>query len=186
MHRGEILWIGTLPPSPIDLVYTVQVPLSAVGQHDITANVQCFMGGLSDPMQAIPEPSVLTIVPADADSDGLADSWESHYGGAAGLDPEADNDGDGASNLEESLAGTAPDDPASVFVVSGLVRESDGQMAIRWPSVVGRRYEVCYTPSLATPFTPVTSDLEATAPANVWYHTPATNSACFYRVQLAD
>ena len=47
--------------------------------------------------------------PADADTDGLPDWWESAYfGNATGTAATADNDGDGASNLEEFRAGTDP------------------------------------------------------------------------------
>lgn len=186
VYHGEVLWVFSVPPSPIEMVYTVQVPLSAVGQQDITADVQCFLYGQADPVQAIPEPSVLTVTPADADGDGLPDSWETHYAGPAGLEPDADNDGDGASNIQESVAGTAPGDPSSVFMVNRLVREPDGQIAIHWPSAAGRSYEICSTPSLAFPFVPIASAIPATAPANVWRHTPHTNSTCFYRIQLAN
>ena len=48
----------------------------------------------------------------DLDGDGLSDAWTLWAGGIPRL-PNADNDGDGMSNLEESQTGTDPDDPAS-------------------------------------------------------------------------
>ena len=52
---------------------------------------------------------VYRIDAADADTDGLPDWWESAYfGNATGTAATADNDGDGASNLEEFRAGTDP------------------------------------------------------------------------------
>jgi hypothetical protein len=48
---------------------------------------------------------------ADADGNGLSDTWEK----ATGLtDPNADKDGDGFSNLQEQAAGTDPCDATSV------------------------------------------------------------------------
>lgn len=44
----------------------------------------------------------------DSDNDGLPDVWEQLYFGAGGADPNADPDGDGASNLREFLEGTNP------------------------------------------------------------------------------
>lgn len=45
---------------------------------------------------------------ADVDGDGLPDTWEERYFGAAGTTPGADFDGDGATNLAEFLGGTDP------------------------------------------------------------------------------
>ena len=43
----------------------------------------------------------------DLNVNGMSDVWESLYG-ATGLSPAADADGDGMSNLQESIAGTDP------------------------------------------------------------------------------
>ncbi len=48
----------------------------------------------------------------DLDDDGLSDSWVLWSGGKNRL-PTADDDGDGMSNLDESKAGTHPDDASS-------------------------------------------------------------------------
>ena len=49
----------------------------------------------------------------DTDYDGMADSWERYYGldPTDGTDAKKDNDGDGASNLAEYIAGTEPCEP---------------------------------------------------------------------------
>jgi uncharacterized protein (DUF1800 family) len=48
----------------------------------------------------------------DLDGDGLSDSWVLWSGGKHRV-PSADDDGDGVSNLDESKAGTNPDDVSS-------------------------------------------------------------------------
>ncbi|MBK8001601.1 MAG: hypothetical protein IPK15_23585 [Verrucomicrobia bacterium] len=56
-------------------------------------------------LDAVPMPS-----PGDADGNLLADSWENLFLGEMGADAFGDFDGDGYSNLQEMLDGTAPDD----------------------------------------------------------------------------
>lgn len=60
-------------------------------------------------LMSIPAPS-----PDDADGNLLADSWEAYFGGSSGLDPFANNDGSGYSNLQQFLEGTNPNDPTSI------------------------------------------------------------------------
>ena len=69
---------------------------------------------------AISNNAQLTVTYTDSDSDGIQDWWET----ANGLNPTYtadggyDNDNDGATNLQEFLAGTNPNDPNSKFIVS--------------------------------------------------------------------
>ncbi len=49
----------------------------------------------------------------DEDGNELPDSWEILFFGATGQDPAADNDGDGLTNAQELLAGSAPTLPDS-------------------------------------------------------------------------
>jgi hypothetical protein len=50
---------------------------------------------------------------ADADADGMADTWEVEHFGGITQTPTGDADDDGLSNLEEMLAGTDPNNPDS-------------------------------------------------------------------------
>ena len=76
----------------------------------------------------------------DRNSDGMSDVWQRYYH-AEGLSPEADDDGDGMSNLQESRAGTDPLDALDTLEAS---IETDGGLGvlIKWEAVLGRSYLV--------------------------------------------
>ena len=82
----------------------------------------------------------------DTSHSGMSDVWGTAYA-ATGLAPDADTDGDGQSNYQESIAGTDPHDPQSVFRVtaSELVNRA---YLIRGRSVAGKPYQVEGTTSL--------------------------------------
>jgi len=53
----------------------------------------------------------LSALNVDSDNDGLADWWEMQWFGHLGVDPNADPDGDGLTNLQEYQHGTNPLNP---------------------------------------------------------------------------
>lgn len=76
----------------------------------------------------------------DANTNGLSDVWEAVYA-APGIDPNADPDGDGQNNRQESVAGTDPFDASSVFRVQSIAY-LPGAYLLRWDSTAGTRYQV--------------------------------------------
>ena len=82
----------------------------------------------------------------DDNYDGLPDDWQMSYSAYWGSDPShwppanADSDGDGATNMQEFLAGTSPIDPQSVlrlnWATSGLVPR------LSWNTEPGFIYQV--------------------------------------------
>jgi hypothetical protein len=46
----------------------------------------------------------------DNDGNGLSDPWERHFFNRTGVDPDADDDGDGVTNFQEYSDGTSPTD----------------------------------------------------------------------------
>ncbi len=99
---------------------------------------------------------------ADLDHNGLPDAWENLYGVH---NPNADDDGDGQSNLAEYLAGTNPTNAASVFHIFDI-HTQDGQVTVAWTSVGGVRYRVESTDDLSQPFVDIERDEAAETDPN--------------------
>ncbi len=94
--------------------------------------------------------SAKPIDSGDNDNDGLNNSWEE----TLGIDDRltSDYDDDGSSDYEEMLAGTAPDDPDSIFEIKSITYLTN-QTKIVWSSVPGRKYQVQRTVSMTEMFT---------------------------------
>lgn len=82
------------------------------------------------------------VSPPDTNTNELPDAWETTYGIT---DPNADDDGDGQTNLEEYFANTNPTNAASVLHISQANRNGIGHVTLVWPSVGGTRYRVQYS-----------------------------------------
>lgn len=122
---------------------------------------------------------------SDADGDGAPDEWELSNGlNPQVADAEIDIDADGASNLNEYLAGTDPRDSSSVFrIVSIGLGTPDDQLEIEWRSISGRRYAIESSANLEE--WEVVSDSEITADAattRLQFPKPSTSRT--YRIRL--
>lgn len=82
----------------------------------------------------------------DFNFDGVDDVFQRKYFNlftAAEAGPEKDPDGDGFSNLQESLAGTSPLDAKSVFAIESVTHtHTPHSTTVRWRGAPGHRYQV--------------------------------------------
>lgn len=99
------------------------------------------------------------------------------------LSAAGDQDGDGESNADEQAAGTNPLSAASVFRVTGVVRNG-GNVEVSFSSVAGRSYQLETSATLLSgPWMDAGSAVEATGPATM-ISVPASGERRFYRVRV--
>jgi len=126
--------------------------------------------------------SPVSLVPVDADQDGIPDAWEKILNLDLNnpLDAAQDRDGDGASNLAEYRAGTNPDSAASVLRVS-LTRQGNISV-LRWGTVPGRTYKVLGSQNLGSGQWGTLRTISATG-AQTSYTNSGGPFSLFYRIE---
>ena len=126
----------------------------------------------------------IDLVIDDSDEDGLPDSWETANFGNLTKGPNDDPDGDGQSNAIEYLAGTLPNNGASLFAAR-IFRASANTFTLTWPSVPGKIYVIETSPNLAGAWSELISMPAAVSPAeSTSYPVAPAGSASFYRVLI--
>ncbi len=95
----------------------------------------------------------------DEDSDGLLNWWESlYFDGPTNAIASLDSDDDGQNNLQESITGMCPTNPASCFTITNYTSSGDDFM-IEWPSVSRRVYRALWSDNLTNGFQTLESDI---------------------------
>ena len=151
------------------------VGTNLVGSYDIV--VSNAVGQLA----SVPV-GTLTVV-ADADRDGLPDSWENGRPGFNPNDPSdalRDDDGDGMNNALEYFAGTDYLDPTN-YLRSAI--QASGNVQISFQAVSNRNYMVQYNETLTpTQWVNLVIEPAKTNTRNVTVTDPTPRPRRFYRI----
>lgn len=83
-----------------------------------------------------------TISPGLLDSNGLPFAWEYQNFGTSGIDPNADPDHDGMSNLQEYLAGTDPNNAGDNLRITSIATANGVNVSVTWTSHPTRQYYI--------------------------------------------
>lgn len=127
-------------------------------------------------------------------NDAIPDPWRLNYFGSVTnplADPAGDPDGDGMSNLAEYKAGTHPMQADSVLRLVKIEAISSGpgegpMIALRWPTVPGRRYLVERSASLAGGWTALGDPISGDGRLVEFIDPSGPEQPQFYRVRLAE
>lgn len=132
-------------------------------------------------LAATPTPGRL-LAQADTDNDGLPDAWEIEQGTNPLLaDSDHDPDGDGFTNWQEYLAGTAPLSAASRLTLE--IRFQSGTCALAFTAVSNRTYSVLRTTdSGSAVWTPLTNVAAAGFTRPVTVPVGTSGQTRFYRL----
>jgi sugar lactone lactonase YvrE len=127
-------------------------------------------------------------------NDAIPDAWRLSYFGSVTSplsDPNGDPDGDGMSNLAEYKAGTDPMKADSALRVMKIEAVASGpgeapMIALRWPTVAGKRYIVERSPSLDGAWTPLGEPINGDGQPGEFVDPTVVERPQFYRLRLAE
>jgi len=135
--------------------------------------------------------SLARVAPAQvpaASGDRMSPVWQSLYG-AQGVDPDADPDGDGLSNLQEAIAGTDPFNAGSAPRMSMFV-VTNNTAQVRILGALGKHYELQGSEVICGPGASNTWFTEASLVARtnpiVTLSAPAVLPMKFFRIRISD
>jgi uncharacterized protein (DUF1800 family) len=114
----------------------------------------------------------------------MSDVWEWVYS-ATNLNPNADADGDGMSNLQEAIAGTNPFDSNSVPRIS-VFTVSVTNNSITMPAQLGKLYQLQSCADLSSSNWLTETSMVVRAGSSITFPSPVNPAMKFYRIAISD
>ena len=132
-------------PSSTVLNLTWQTVGTTIINSGITNIVETSLDSSWHPNQTWTLQTSGTLNQTSSDGSGLPDWWEKMYFGHVGVNPNADADTNGLSNLQKYLAGLNPTNASSTVLITKIEVTNSGVL-IFFNTVLGRMYWVLKTP----------------------------------------
>ncbi len=129
-------------------------------------------------------PATTSAQMVDLNGNGMSDIWEWFYS-AASINPNVDSDGDGMSNLQESIAGTNPFDSNSVPKIS-LFTVSATNSSIAMAAQLGKLYQLQSITNLGSANWLTETSMVVRAGTNFTFPSPVSPVMKFYRIAISD
>lgn len=107
-----------------DQIETIETQIALTDDYQsVEVNFLDLSGHWSNPLN-----NVSDTLQNDVDGNGIPDQWELSWFGQVGIDPLADHDNDGVSNIDEFLLGKNPLVPndQTGLTISGYVKDQNG------------------------------------------------------------
>lgn len=120
----------------------------------------------------------------DQNNNGISDVWEWVYN-AYGINPNGDNDGDGFSNLKESIAGTDPFDSNSYPHIT-IFGPTATNFSVTIPCQLGKVYQLLSTTALGNTNWLMETGMVARSGSTLTLSAPNNPSGKFFRIAVSD
>jgi hypothetical protein len=96
---------------------------------------------------------------------------------------DLDSDGDGLTDIAESIAGTDPNSAASSLRIASIVSGANGELTFTWASVPGIIYRVVQRETMSAAWTPASEPVTAKG-TTTSVILPTTNAAGFFALEV--
>ena len=184
----DVPWFFDLEEDPDEMVNNYETPRYRRIIRDMARDLINYANTYDDShitgsSKILKELNTAAYDPDDIDQDYISDKWEQQNFQSQDAVPDADDDGDHLTNLEEFIAGTDPQSPSSTFKITKVEpRPNESGYIVKWNSVSNRVYRVQRADSLKEGlFSTLKENIKY--PQNSYTDTNGTSSA-YYKVDV--